>query len=347
MKNCIEVKKILSRATGLVIFSLFVMGWVISLNASEIDYKLLYNKTAKAVVLLYGTDGKIGSKGTGSIIDKSGLVLTNTHVVVQKGKLWKKQYVFLKPDQVTGNSKNDLKKGFAAEVLAVNPKHDLALVQIVKPPADLPVLPLSDLANIDIGEPTIAIGHPAGGASWTLTTGKISASWHNYNNIKDWEVFQTETSLNPGNSGGPLLDGSGAIIGINTFIVRKGHDNMALTGLNFAVKSTTARNWIAKVIGKLPPASQARAEDSELPSAEKVDKAKVPKESAKQSKSFFRKNRSAEKRSVELAKPGPREQKYSHSSAGRPGTVFSGRKLDTLEKIRTIHKIFEENSFNN
>jgi S1-C subfamily serine protease len=77
--------------------------------------------------------------------------------VVKDGQLWKKQYVFLKPETITGNAKNDLKNGHMAEVLAVNPDYDLALVQIVNPPKELTVLPLSDLTLVGIGEPTVAI----------------------------------------------------------------------------------------------------------------------------------------------------------------------------------------------
>ncbi len=316
------------------------------LSAVEIDYKKLYKKTSPAVVLLYGTDDEIGSKGTGSIIDKSGLVLTNTHVVTNGNKLWEKQFVFLKPDRVTGNNNNDLSKGFMAEVLAVNPEYDLALVQIVNPPADLPVLPLSDLSDVGIGEPTVAIGHPGGGAAWSLTTGKISASWQNYNNNQGWDVFQTETSLNPGNSGGPLLDGSGAVIGINTFIVRQGSGGIALTGLNFAVKSTTARNWIVEVIGKLPPASAIKLKKERVPAPSTVERADTPKQTDKKSGHYVQKNQSGQTRQAELARSEPKTEEYSHSPAGRPGTLFSGMKLDTLEKIKDIHRIFDDNPFN-
>jgi serine protease Do len=317
------------------------------LSAVEIDYKKLYKKTSKAVVLLYGTDGQQGSKGTGTIIDKSGLVLTNTHVVVNDDQLWDKQFVFLKPDKVTGSQKNDLSRGYSAKVLVINPEFDLALVQIINPPDDLPVLPLSDLSNVGIGEPTVAIGHPGGGAAWTLTTGKISASWRSYEERNGWDIFQTETPLNPGNSGGPLIDGSGAVIGINTFIVRQGSGGMALTGLNFAVKSTTARKWIIDVVGELPPASAIKAEPQEIPPPAAVDGAGVPKQTAKAADPYISKNKTGKTRKPELAEADPKTEDYKHTEAGRAGTIFSGLKLDSLEKIKNIHRIFDDNSFNN
>ncbi len=347
MKQKSNLKSTRLKTLRLVSFLIFGILAAPLILAVEIDYKKLYQKTSKAVVLLYGTDGSEGSKGTGSIIDKSGLVLTNTHVVINEDKLWDKQFVFLKPDRVTGSQKNDLSRGYLAKVLVVNPKYDLALVQIIDPPKDLPVLPLSDLSNVGIGEPTVAIGHPGGGASWTLTTGKISASWKDYNERSGWDVFQTETALNPGNSGGPLIDGSGAVIGINTFIVRQGSGGLVLTGLNFAVKSTTARQWIIDVIGELPPASAVKAEREAIPSPDTVGGADAPSGTGKAPDSYIEKRKTGKARKPDLADADPRADGYAHTTEGKPGTIFSGRKLDSLEKIRNIHRIFEENPFNN
>jgi serine protease Do len=179
-----------------------------------------------------------------------------------------------------------------------------------------------------------------------LTTGKVSASWEDYRNKKGWDVFQTETSLNPGNSGGPLLDGSGAVIGVNTFIIRKGEQGLTLTGLNFAVKSTTARTWIKGIIGELPPASLANDATYTLPSAGEVDQAKAPDKPQETARTFIRKSGKGQKRAVTLAKPEQREATYSHTEQGKPGTLILGAKLDTLEKIKAVHDIFDTNSFN-
>ncbi len=329
---------------SLMLIGILLTGF--SAQAVEIDYKALYKKTSPSVVLLYGTDGEYSSRGTGSIIDDMGLVLTNTHVVVKDGQLWEKQFVFLKPEQVTGNPKKDYKRGFAAEVLAVNPEFDLALVQIVNPPNDLKPLPLSDLNQVGIGEPTVAIGHPGGGAAWSLTTGKISASWENYREKQGWDVYQTETSINPGNSGGPLLDGSGAVIGINTFIIRKGQQGLALTGLNFAVKSTTARDWIVSIMGELPLASTVKTKEKSLPSIGEVDNADGPTNPKGTVDPYVKKGDTDEKRDSKLEEPSQRESEYSHSEKGKPGTVILGSKIDTLEKIKAIHDIFDNNEFN-
>jgi hypothetical protein len=184
--------------------------------AESIDYKSLYRRTSAAVVALMATDGSVGQRGTGSLIDAKGLVLTNTHVVTRrtkgdkgKGTDWPHLFVVLKPVRISGKASLDLKRRYRARVVARHPAWDLALVQIIDPPAGLPALPLSSLEGVGVGEPTVAIGHPGGGALWSLTTGRISGAFSDYRGVRGWDVFQTETALNPGNSGGPLLDGSG------------------------------------------------------------------------------------------------------------------------------------------
>ncbi|MDX2469361.1 MAG: serine protease [SAR324 cluster bacterium] len=267
----------------LQIFLVIFLGFFLAtdLMAAEINYKEVYQKASLGVVMVYGTDGKVGSTGTGSIIEKSGLILTNTHVVSNKGKLWDQQFVFLKPAKMTGNNKKDLKQGYQVKVIATNPKYDLAILQMIDPPDNLTALPLSDLKNVGIGEPTIAIGHPGGGALWSLTTGRLSASFRDYGDVQGWGVFQTETSLNPGNSGGPLLDGAGNIIGINTFIIRKNAGGLALTGLNFAVMATTATGWIKTILGRLPGDSELPGDRlASKPSVREIEKARAQKPTA-------------------------------------------------------------------
>lgn len=226
--------------------------------AVEINYKALYERAAPMVVLIYGTDssGK-GTIGSGSIIDSKGLILTNTHVVTANRSTKKNLRISLKPPEVSGDIGIDTRHSrHKGVILALNSELDLALVQLTDPPPYLNPLPLSDLRNIGIGEPAIAIGHPSGGAPWSMTTGRISASFTNYKGKEGYDVFQMDTDINPGNSGGPLLDGSGAIIGINTFVKRRHSSGMTLAGLNFAVKSTTAVRWINSVIDRVPGVSE-------------------------------------------------------------------------------------------
>ena len=87
-------------------------------------------------------------------------------------------------------------------------------------------------------------GHPESGAKWSLTTGRIGGTWSDFDGVKGKDVYQMETSVNRGNSGGPLLDGNGYLIGINTSIARKAPDGLAITGVNFAIQSSVVRHWI-------------------------------------------------------------------------------------------------------
>jgi len=231
-------------------------------NKSTIDYAGVFRKSSPAVVVVVGVHKGTMSRGTGTIIDRSGLVLTNTHVVSERGRAMRDLQVFLKPARLTGNASKDLHHRYPAKLVAMHEAYDIALLQILRPPDGLPALPLSNLQGVEIGEPTAAIGHPGGGALWTLTTGKISAAYDDYKGVGGYHVFQTETAINPGNSGGPLLDGSGSIIGVNTFIVRVNREGIPLVGLSFAVKSTTVRTWITGVMGRLPSVSELGAQAS-------------------------------------------------------------------------------------
>ncbi|MBS2023176.1 MAG: trypsin-like peptidase domain-containing protein [Deltaproteobacteria bacterium] len=244
----------------------------LSARADEIDYKKLYAQTAPAVVLIYGEEGKVGSVGSGSIIRGDGLVVTNAHVILNHDtqKPFEKLFVFMKPDKVTGHNADDLQKGFVAQWLAFSPELDLALLRMVDAPATLPVIELSDDSNVGVGEATAAIGHPENGARWSLTTGRIGGEWADFDGVKGKDVYQMETSVNRGNSGGPLLDGNGHLIGINTSIARRAADGLAITGVNFAIKSHVVRAWIGAANEKIAEAPEVH---SALPPATAVAKA--------------------------------------------------------------------------
>ena len=92
----------------------------------------------------------------------------------------------------------------------------------------------------------VAIGHPEQGGLWTLTTGTVSAQIDNFNAMQGKSVFQTETGLNRGNSGGPLLDTQGRMIGVNTAIARVAADGMPITSISFSLKSNVAKRWLGE-----------------------------------------------------------------------------------------------------
>jgi serine protease Do len=216
--------------------------------AGDLTPREIYEHSSPAVVMIigYSNSGQRGSGGTGSIIQQDGLVLTNAHVVIeeQTGKPYPRLTIYLKPDRVTGDPKVDLSRGGKARVMAFSLPLDLALLKLDGLPGPFPVLELDDSDRTEIGDRVVAIGHPEQGGLWTLTTGTISAEFENFNATKGKSVFQTETGLNRGNSGGPLLDTYGRMIGVNTAIARVAPDGLPITSISFSLKSNVAKRWL-------------------------------------------------------------------------------------------------------
>lgn len=234
-----------------VIWGTFVtlfMVWSTAASGKELSPREVYEQASPAVVMVmgYADGGRKGSGGTGSIIQSDGLVLTNAHVVIEErtGKPFARLSVFLKPVRVTGESKSDLSRMARAKLLAYSQPLDLALLKLEGVTEPLPVVDVSESGRVRIGDRVVAIGHPEQGGLWTLTTGVISAEVDNFNGVKGKHVFQTETGLNRGNSGGPLLDGEGQMIGVNTAIARVASDGLPITSISFSLKSSVATQWL-------------------------------------------------------------------------------------------------------
>jgi len=226
-----------------------VMGlWPGAALAGDLTPREIYERSSPAVVMIigYSNSGQRGSGGTGSIIQRDGLVLTNAHVVIDErtGKPYPRLTIYLKPDRVTGDQKIDLSRGDKARVVAFSQTLDLALLKFDGAPGPFPVLELENSDRAEIGDRVVAIGHPEQGGLWTLTTGTISAEFENFNATKGKSVFQTETGLNRGDSGGPLLDTNGYMIGVNTAIARVAPDGLPITSISFSLKSNVAKRWM-------------------------------------------------------------------------------------------------------
>lgn len=259
--------------------------------------KEIYQQAAPGVVLILATDdGKKGSGGTGSVITNDGLILTNAHVVINEDSNRPKRRIdiYLKPERVTGNMNKDLTKRFDAKVVAYDSQLDLAILKIEKGHSTLKVIELGDPQGISIGESVVAIGHPETGGLWTLTTGSISAEIENFNGVNGKDVFQTEASFNRGNSGGPLLDQRGHMIGINTSISRRSADGLAITAINFSVKSSVAKKWLSNK--GIPVAHSNKPSKIDMPASEsekeitnKQDNAAGHKEEKKKEKEIPKK----------------------------------------------------------
>lgn len=222
----------------------------LSVDAADLTPRQIYEQAAPGVVVVVGTEerGKGGSTGTGAIIDSQGLVFTNAHVVVDKdtGKPFGQLLIVLKPDRVTGQPEKDYAKRFKARVVAVNRELDLAALRFDPGAVKPRVLSLSNPDHIQIGDWVAAIGHPEQGGLWTFTTGVVSAEFEDFQSTKGKHVFQTEIGMNRGNSGGPLIDVNGNVVGVNTSIARLAPDGLPITSISFSVKSNVLKQWLGE-----------------------------------------------------------------------------------------------------
>jgi len=263
-----------------------LLGLMISVPAAAEDFnpRKIYSETSRAVVLITGFEPgqREMSKGTGSIISSDGFVLTNAHVIIDKnkGQPFNNLRVFLKPDRISGDLRKDTSLKYRAELVRFSENLDLALLRIRSPSISnlSPILEFFDSDLVSIGDPVIAIGHPEQGGLWTLTTGTISSYINNYGNIPGKNVFQTETSLNRGNSGGPLINRHGHIVGVNSMISRRAQDGLAITGINFSIKSRVAVNWLGSIGLKFELASLKPDQNSPPSVASNAGIVPVPKE---------------------------------------------------------------------
>lgn len=209
--------------------------------------KEIYQKAGPAVVFILASDGsKTGSVGTGSIIRNDGLVITNTHIFSRKGssRLKTDISVFLKPRRVTGNHKRDLSQRYRGKIVAYDIPLDLTLLQIEDIDVPLAKIQFADSQSVVVGDQVYAIGHPEQGGLWSLTTGVISAYRQDYGGVPGKNLFQTDASINRGNSGGPLLDTNGDMVGINAMIARKAADGLTITDVNYSIMSSVAIKWL-------------------------------------------------------------------------------------------------------
>jgi Do/DeqQ family serine protease len=170
--------------------------------------------------------------GSGVIIRPDGYIVTNNHVVQNASKI-----------EVTLNNN----KTYEATVIGTDPATDVALIKIDA--AGLPTLKFADSDKLRLGEWVLAIGSPLGEElRSTITAGIVSAkgrSMPNYNGEFKIESFiQTDAAVNPGNSGGALVNKAGELVGINTAIIST---TGSYTGYSFAVPS----NIVSKIVGDL------------------------------------------------------------------------------------------------
>ncbi len=175
------------------------------------------------------------STGSGFVIDKSGLILTNAHVIDGASKV---------------SVSFEDKKTVDAKVIGKDVSTDLALLKVDASGLRLTPLKLGDSKGVQVGDPTVAIGNPFG-LDRTLTTGVVSALQREIQAPDGYaikNVIQTDAAINPGNSGGPLIDATGRVIGINSQIATGGSGSSGgNVGIGFAVPINTAKELIPQL----------------------------------------------------------------------------------------------------
>ncbi len=194
-------------------------------------------------IQVQAADGS-GGEGSGVVIDEEGHVLTNNHVVAA-ATAGGEVRVILSDGRV-----------LEAEIVGLDPSTDLAVLRLADVPDDLPVAALGSSEDVRVGDPVMAIGNPLG-LSGTVTTGIVSALDRPVTTQSVGvssgapvvtDAVQTDAAVNPGNSGGPLVDSAGRVIGINSSIAGLGGSSSGSIGLGFAIPVDSAAAVAAQLI---------------------------------------------------------------------------------------------------
>jgi putative serine protease PepD len=217
-------------------------GPVTSSNAKNPDWEAVANAVEPSVVAVKVSSQGRSGEGSGVILDKSGQILTNNHVVAG-----------------ASNVEVDLSdgRGYTAKVVGTDPSTDLAVLKISDPPSDLKPATLGSSSAVKVGDPVMAVGNPLGLAG-TVTTGIVSAvdrpvttqaessdpQSQGQSETVITNAIQTDAAVNPGNSGGALVDVQGRVIGINSSIASLGSGlggPSGSIGLGFAIPIDEAK----------------------------------------------------------------------------------------------------------
>jgi serine protease Do len=169
-----------------------------------------------------GTE-RVSGMGSGFIISKDGYIITNNHVVKNAVKV-----------KIVTLDKNE----YTAKIIGTDPKTDLALLKVNA--KDLPFIQLGDSNKIEVGEWVLAIGNPFS-QDLTVTAGIISAKGRQLGAAEYEDFLQTDAAINQGNSGGPLINMMGKVVGINSIIIAPAGGNV---GIGFSIPSNIAKKVI-------------------------------------------------------------------------------------------------------
>jgi serine protease Do len=173
------------------------------------------------------------AEGSGVIIDQQGHIVTNAHVVQGASQL----DVIFSDGTETG-----------ATLLGADAANDIAVLQVS---GNVPgVVPFGDSSALQLGETVIAIGSPLGSYRGSVTVGVVSGLDRSVQDSGQSGLIQTDAAINHGNSGGPLLNLTGQIIGINTLVVQTSDSGEITERLGFAIPSNTVSSVVNRIIGR-------------------------------------------------------------------------------------------------
>jgi putative serine protease PepD len=211
-----------------------------SSTTSGLTATQIYQRDSSGIVAIRARTASGEDSGTGIVLNEDGLILTNNHVVAEASA------IVVSPGKST-------RQTTSATLLGADPNSDLALIKIDPSGLDLKPLKLADSGTVEVGNTVYAIGNPYG-LDETLTHGIVSALEREIeapDGAKITGAIQTDAALNPGNSGGPLIDTAGEVIGINSQIASEQADTAGSqpgsTGVGFAISSNTATQVIKTI----------------------------------------------------------------------------------------------------
>lgn len=202
---------------------------------SQLSLQDIYERSIPSVVSITCRTKGSGSSGTGVILSHQGYIVTNYHVIEHAGTI----HIQLTDDRV-----------FEASVVGSDAVSDLAVLMVE---ADgLVPAEFGSSDNLRVGDSVVAIGDPLGVEyRGTMTNGIISAINRDVTvNGRTMNLIQTDAALNSGNSGGPLINSYGQVIGINTMKIGAFTDNAGVEGLGFAIPSTTVKDIVDQIIAQ-------------------------------------------------------------------------------------------------
>lgn len=209
-------------------------------NADDPDWEAVIAAVQESVVAIEVSTQQGGSQGSGVIIDDDGNIVTNNHVVAGAGQ---------------GELRVTLSDGriFPASIVGTDPTTDLAVIRLDDAPDDLTPAAFGDSDDVTVGEAVLAVGNPLGLAN-TATTGIVSAldrpvstSEQGGSDTVVTNAIQIDAAVNPGNSGGPLFDAQGRVIGITSSIATLSSQSGSI-GLGFAIPVNLAKQIAAQLV---------------------------------------------------------------------------------------------------